>query len=51
MIKRKLPIGEVQTFSDLSRDYGVYMDMVGRICDMASRYKAVFLSRPMDCRG
>jgi hypothetical protein len=49
--RRKLPIGGVQTFSELREQYDVYVDKTGRICDMASRYKAVFLSCPRDCRG
>jgi len=46
MIKRKLPIGGVQTFSDLREHYDVYIDKTMHIYEMASRYKAVFLSRP-----
>ena len=46
MKKRKLPIGGVQTFKDLRREYDVYIDKTMRIYEMASRYKAVFLSRP-----
>jgi hypothetical protein len=46
MNKRKLPIGGVQTFSDLRRDYDVYVDKTMHIYNMASRYKTVFLSRP-----
>jgi len=46
MVKRKLPIGGIQTFSEVRRDYDVYVDKTGHIYEMASRYKAVFLSRP-----
>ena len=46
MRKRKLPIGGVQTFSDLRKDYDVYIDKTMHVFEMASRYKAVFLSRP-----
>ena len=46
MIRRKLPIGGVQTFSDLREHYDVYIDKTMHVYDMASRYKAVFLSRP-----
>jgi len=46
MKKRKLPIGGVQTFSDLRRDYDVYVDKTMHIYEFATRYKAVFLARP-----
>jgi len=46
MIKRKLPIGGVQTFSNLCKNYDVYVDKTMHIYEMASRYKNVFLSRP-----
>ena len=46
MKRRKLPIGGVQTFSDLRESYDVYIDKTMHIYDIASRYKAVFLSRP-----
>ena len=46
MIRRKLPIGGIQNFSELRRDYDVYVDKTMHICEMASRYKVVFLSRP-----
>jgi len=46
MTRRKLPIGGVQSFSELRRDYDVYVDKTMHIYDLASRYKAVFLSRP-----
>jgi len=46
MKKRKLPIGGIQTFSELRRDYDVYVDKTQHIYDLASRYKTVFLSRP-----
>ena len=45
-MKRKLPIGGVQTFSHLREKYDVYVDKTMFIYEMASRYKAVFLSRP-----
>jgi len=46
MVKRKLPIGGIQTFSEVRRDYDVYIDKTSHIYEMAFRYKAVFLSRP-----
>jgi len=46
MIKRKLPIGGVQTFSKLRNNYDIYVDKTKHIYEMASRYSAVFLSRP-----
>ncbi|MDR2577221.1 MAG: ATP-binding protein [Chitinispirillales bacterium] len=46
MTKRKLPIGGVQVFSELRRDYDVYVDKTRHVYEMASRYKTVFLSRP-----
>jgi len=46
MVKRKLPIGGIQTFSELRKTYDVYVDKTKHIFEMASRYKAVFLSRP-----
>jgi hypothetical protein len=44
--RRKLPIGGVQTFSVLRKEYDVYVDKTMHIYNLASRYKAVFLSRP-----
>ncbi|MCL2806334.1 MAG: AAA family ATPase, partial [Treponema sp.] len=46
MVKRKLPIGGIQTFSEVRKDYDVYIDKTKHIYELASRYKAVFLSRP-----
>jgi len=46
MKKRRLPIGGIQTFNELRRGYDVYVDKTQHIYNMASRYKAVFLSRP-----
>jgi len=46
MNKRKLPIGGVQVFSDLRKNYDVYVDKTMHIYNMASRYNTVFLSRP-----
>jgi len=46
MVKRKLPIGGIQTFSILRNEYDVYVDKTRHIYEMASRYRAVFLSRP-----
>ncbi|MCL2442233.1 MAG: ATP-binding protein [Treponema sp.] len=46
MNKRKLPIGGIQTFSELRKDYDVYVDKTAHIYNMCSRYKTVFLSRP-----
>jgi len=45
-IKRKLPISGVQTFSKLRNEYDVYVDKTMHVYDIASRYNAVFLSRP-----
>ena len=46
MEKRKLPIGGVQTFSKLRKEYSVYVDKTAHIYEIASRYEAVFLARP-----
>jgi len=46
MNKRKLPIGGVQTFSILRKEYDVYIDKTQYVYDIASRYRVVFLSRP-----
>ena len=46
MKKRKLPVGGVQTFGELRREYDVYVDKTMHIYELASRYKAVFLARP-----
>ena len=46
MVKRKLPISGVQTFSKLRNEYDVYVDKTRHIYEMVSRYNAVFLSRP-----
>ncbi|MCL2442838.1 MAG: ATP-binding protein [Treponema sp.] len=46
MVKRKLPISGVQTFSKLRNEYEVYVDKTRHVYEMASRYTAVFLSRP-----
>jgi len=46
MTKRKLPIGGIQTFSILRNEYDVYIDKTRHIYEIASRYRAVFLSRP-----
>jgi len=46
MVKRKLPIGGVQTFSKLRENYDVYVDKTMHIYDIASRYSTVFLARP-----
>jgi len=46
MNKRKLPIGGIQTFSELREEYDVYVDKTQHVYNMASRYKTVFLSRP-----
>ena len=46
MTKRKLPIGGIQTFSELRRDYDVYVDKTMHIYDIASNYKTAFLARP-----
>ncbi|MCL2879461.1 MAG: AAA family ATPase [Treponema sp.] len=46
MVRRKLPIGGIQTFSELRNEYDVYVDKTMHIYNMASRYKTVFLSRP-----
>ena len=44
--KRKLPIGGVQSFKEIRREYDVYVDKTIHIYNMATRYKTVFLSRP-----
>jgi len=44
--RRKLPIGGVQTFSVLRKEYDVYVDKTSHIYNFATRYKTVFLSRP-----
>jgi len=46
MIRRKLPISGVQTFSKLRNEYDVYIDKTMHVYDIASRYNMVFLSRP-----
>ena len=46
MKRRRLPIGGVQTFSKLRRDYDVYVDKTAHIYEMATSYEAVFLARP-----
>ena len=46
MDRRKLPIGGVQTFSRLRKEYDVYVDKTLHIYNMASMYQTVFLSRP-----
>ena len=45
MKRRKLPIGGIQTFSELRREYDVYVDKTAHIYEMATSYKAVFLAR------
>jgi hypothetical protein len=44
--RRKLPIGGVQTFSTVRKEYDVYVDKTMHIYNMATRYRAVFLARP-----
>jgi hypothetical protein len=46
MNKRKLPVDSGQIFRDLRKEYDVYVDKTAHIYNMASRYRAVFLSRP-----
>ena len=46
MNRRKLPIGGVQTFSKLRKEYDVYVDKTMHIYEIASRYETVFLARP-----
>ncbi|MDR3012494.1 MAG: AAA family ATPase, partial [Chitinispirillales bacterium] len=46
MIRRKLPIGGVQTFGRLRKEYDVYVDKTMHVYNLASRYQTVFLSRP-----
>ena len=46
MIKRKLPVGGVQVFSELRKNCDVYIDKTMHIYDLVTRYKTVFLSRP-----
>ena len=44
--RRKLPIGGVQTFREIRKEYDVYVDKTIHIYNMITRYKTVFLSRP-----
>ena len=46
MKKRRLPVGGIQTFRELRKEYSVYVDKTSHIYEIASRYKAVFLARP-----
>jgi len=46
MKRRKLPIGGVQTFSEVMENYDVYVDKTRQIYDIATMYKTVFLARP-----
>jgi len=46
MTKRKLPIGGIQTFNRLRKEYDMYVDKTMHIYEMATRYNTVFLSRP-----
>jgi len=46
MIKRKLPIGGVQSFFKVREEYDVYVDKTQQIYEFATRYTTVFLSRP-----
>ena len=46
MKKRKLPIGGIQTFSKLRRDYDIYVDKTMYIYDIATKYSTAFLARP-----
>ena len=48
MKRRKLPIGGVQTFDEIRKEYDVYVDKTMHIYEMAQarRYKTVFLARP-----
>jgi len=48
MSKRRLPIGGVQVFSKLRKEYDVYVDKTMFIYNMAQkmRYQTVFLARP-----
>ena len=48
MNRRKLPIGGVQTFDEIRKEYDVYVDKTMHIYEMAQarRYKTVFLARP-----
>jgi hypothetical protein len=46
MNRRRLPIGGVQEFGELRRNYDVYVDKTMHVYEMASRYAAVFLARP-----
>jgi len=48
MNRRKLPIGGVQVFSTLRKEYDVYVDKTMHIYEMAQarRFQTVFLARP-----
>ena len=46
MNKRKLPIGGIQSFKELRKEYDVYVDKTRHIYNLATRYKTIFLSRP-----
>ena len=48
MTRRRLPIGGVQVFSTLRKEYDVYVDKTMHIYEMAQarRYQTVFLARP-----
>jgi hypothetical protein len=45
MERRQLPIGGVQTFDRLRKEYDVYVDKTMHVYNMATRYNTVFLSR------
>jgi len=44
--KRKLPLGSVQTFEKLRKEYDIYIDKTSIIYDLITDYGVVFLSRP-----
>ena len=46
MIKRKLPVSGIQTFSKLRNENYVYIDKTAHVYDIVSRYNVVFLARP-----
>jgi len=46
VVRRKLPVSGVQTFSKLRNEYDVYVDKTKHVYNLASRYSTVFLSRP-----
>jgi len=46
LIKRKLPVGGVQTFSKIRDESYIYVDKTMHVYDIVSKYNVVLLSRP-----